>query len=118
ERTVRELARWLVTAQEEERQHLARELHDQLGQSLTALRIKLDMAAKQLSGKSTADQHLTEAQSIVDDLGNRMRELSLNLRPPVLDDLGLLPALLALFERFRSQTGVRIEFRHSGLEQR
>src|SRR5207245_2752230 len=59
-----------------------------------------------------------EALSLVNDLMTRVRDLSMNLRPAMLDDLGLLPALFWHLERYSTQTGVRVDFRHSGLERR
>jgi signal transduction histidine kinase len=53
-------------------------------------------------------------QSILGDLLDRVRGLSMNLRPPTLDDLGLLPTLLWHFERYRAETGVRVEFKSRG----
>src|SRR5262249_8395019 len=53
-----------------------------------------------------------------DELMGRVRELSLNLRPAMLDDLGLLPALLWHFDRYTAQTGIAVAFKHSGLEGR
>jgi len=56
--------------------------------------------------------------ALVNDIMGRVRELSMNLRPAMLDDLGLVPALLWLFERYQLQTGVKVAFRHSGVEGR
>jgi signal transduction histidine kinase len=64
--------------------------------------------------KSRFDQ----AREIVDDLLRRVRVLSFDLRPAALDQFGLLPALLALFERYTDQTGVRVDFKHLGMERR
>ncbi len=56
--------------------------------------------------------------SLINDLVRRVRDLSMNLRPAMLDDLGLLPALLWHFERFTAQTAVRVEFQQAGLDRR
>jgi two-component system CheB/CheR fusion protein len=114
--TSRALTRRLVKAQEDERHNLSRELHDQLGQALTGLKLLLDTTAKGISGKDS--ERLVEARNIVDDLVHSVRELSLELRPAILDDMGLLPALLNLFESYTSQTSVQVEFRHKGLQNR
>ncbi len=110
------LSRQLVEVQEAERRQIARELHDEIGQSLTGLKLVLDM------GRSTASalerERLGEAQTLVKELLARVREMSLDLRPAMLDDLGLLPALLWHFDRFAAQTGIRVAFRHSGVEGR
>ncbi len=112
----RELLRQLVSTQEEEQRHISRELHDQLGQSLTGLRFILDTMARR-SAPAQRDQ-LEEATAIVDDMTNRISDLALDLRPPVLDDLGLIPALLILIERFTARTGVEVDLQHSGLDRR
>lgn len=109
------LSRRLVEVQETERHHLARELHDEIGQSLTGLRLMLEMAG---NPKTDDCGKLAEAHELVKDLMGEIRNLSLHLRPAMLDDLGLLPALLWLFDRYKNQTGVRVRLAHCGLEQR
>ncbi len=110
------LSRRLVEVQEAERRHIARELHDEIGQVLTGLKLTLEMSERG-SGQSAA-RHREGARTLVNDLLSRVRELSLDLRPAMLDDLGLLPALLWHFERYTSQTGIRVRFEHAGIEQR
>jgi signal transduction histidine kinase len=106
----------LMEAQESERRHLARELHDETGQLLTGLNLLLpsggDLPREELNGR------LEQARGVVDELLSRVRSLSFDLRPADLDQLGLLPALLGLFERVSAQTGVQINFKHQGIEQR
>jgi PAS domain S-box-containing protein len=104
----------LLEVQEAERRHLARELHDEIGQQLTGLKLLLDMNANQ-PGKPVRGS-LAEAQAMIAQLMSTVRELSLSLRPAMLDDLGLLPALLWHLERYTAQTGIQVHFRHSGLE--
>lgn len=110
------LSRRLMEVQETERRHLARELHDEIGQYLTG--ISLILGELERRGLDTARAPLREAHTLVDDLIVRVRDLSLDLRPAMLDDLGLLPALLWLFERFSKQTTLEIDFRHSGVNRR
>jgi signal transduction histidine kinase len=112
---LRALSRRLVEVQENERRIIARELHDEVGQSLTALKMLVAQAMRgQQSGTQAA---LSEAFSVVSDLMKQVRDMSLDLRPSMLDDLGLLPALLWQFQRFSGQTGIKLNFQHSGLEQ-
>jgi len=106
----------LLDVQEAERRHLARELHDEIGQQLTGLKLILDMNAYQPGKPARAS--LTEATELLGQLMQQVRELSLSLRPAMLDDLGLLPALIWHLERYSSQTGVQVEFHHSGIERR
>src|SRR5262249_51562660 len=106
----------LVLVQEAERRRIARELHDEIGQSLTALRLGLEMCEQMPPPPTPA--RLRDARRRTDELVGRVRELSLNLRPAMLDDLGLLPALLWHFDRYTTQTGIIVAFKHSGLEGR
>ena len=110
------LSHRLVEMQETERYRIARELHDEVGQLLT----RLDLMLKLMTRLSAARirESLGDAQALVGELTTRVRELSLDLRPAMLDDLGLLPALLWHVERYAAQTGVRVNFEHNGLEQR
>jgi len=85
------LSRRVVEVQEEERRHLARELHDEIGQSLTAIGITLQ-AVKRSGGAAELPQ-LEECIGMVDHAIQQVRHLSLDLRPAMLDDLGLVSAL-------------------------
>jgi signal transduction histidine kinase len=110
------LSRRLLEVQETERRHLARELHDEVGQMLTGLKLLLNPN----DGLPTdaVKTRFDRAKGIVDELLDKIRGLSFDLRPAVLDQLGLLPALLALFERYTNRTGVRVNFKQAGLETR
>jgi signal transduction histidine kinase len=110
------LPQQLVAAQEAERRRIARELHDEVGQALTGLKFVLE-AVPQLPDQKVGT-HLRAAQDTINDLMTRIHNLSLDLRPAMLDDLGLLPALLWHFERYTARTGVQVAFRHTGLERR
>jgi signal transduction histidine kinase len=105
-----------MEVQESERRNIALELHDEIGQLLTALKLTLEMGARVPVGEVGAS--LNQAQALVNDLMARVRKLSLDLRPAMLDDLGLLPALLWHLEHYTAQTQVRVNFKHSGLEKR
>jgi signal transduction histidine kinase len=110
------LSRRLLEVQEEERRHLARELHDEVGQMLTGLRLILKPIGD-LTTNAVKD-HFEEAQALVDELLETVRQLSFDLRPAELDQLGLIPGLLALFERYTKQTGVLVDFKHHGVDGR
>jgi signal transduction histidine kinase len=110
------LGRQLLEVQEAERRALARELHDEFGQLLTGLRLLLAPGRARTGIAAATDAE--RALGLVDELLARVRGLSLDLRPAALDQLGLLPALLTLFERYTDRTGVRVEFRHEGIEGR
>jgi signal transduction histidine kinase len=104
----RKLAKSLVDIQEAERRHIAKELHDHLGQLLTGLQFMLESTKNQASGKQRSN--LEEIQSSVIDIISEVREMSLNLRPSMLDDMGLLPTLLWHLDRYTKQTGIRVNF--------
>ena len=108
--------RQLLEVQETERRYIARELHDQVGQVLTALQLSLRMSANQPPDKIKAN--LEQAEALLNDLTGRVRDLSLDLRPSLLDDLGLLPTLLWHLERYTAQTRVQVTIKHAGLEKK
>jgi signal transduction histidine kinase len=110
------LSHRLIEVQESERQHIARELHDEIGQALTALKMSLEAVASRSGSGGVA--RLRDIREQVDALLAQVRNLALDLRPAMLDDLGLLPALLWLFERYAAQVGVRVSFEHRGLDRR
>lgn len=115
ERHLRQLSQRLVAAQEEERRHLSRELHDHVGQVLTALRMELGRIER---GGSRADGRLAvavaEAKQLVDTMFHTVRDLALGLRPSMLDDLGLRAALEWLVRDMSRRSGVDVELRMDG----
>jgi PAS domain S-box-containing protein len=110
------LSRRLLEVQEIERRHVAQELHDEIGQSLTGLGMTLKLCGQLPCEESRAK--LEAAQKMVKDLTAQVRDLSLRLRPTMLDDLGLVPALLWQCERFTTQTQIRVDFTHENLDRR
>lgn len=109
-------SRAAVEAQEGERRRIARELHDEIGQTLTGLKLVLD-GYERLPRQAAADR-LSSARALVGELLGRVHDLSLDLRPAMLDDLGLRPALLWLVERYTAHTGVEVVLDCSGLDGR
>ncbi len=106
----------LLLAQEETRRLIAGELHGEVGALLTGLKMLLGMSRRRPPEEMKA--RLNEGLALVNELSSCITELWLDLRPSMLDDLGLLPALLQYYERFAAQTQVRVNFKHAGLEQR
>jgi signal transduction histidine kinase len=94
----------LLRVQEDERRALAQELHDQIGQLLTGLRFQLEAARE-----AAASAPLDEALNVTAELLRSVRELTLQLRPRMLDDLGLKPALEWQTKLFQNQTGITVE---------
>ncbi len=111
---LRALNRRLVQIREEERRTIGRELHDQIGQSLTALKIAL--ARTTMSVSPAGRPVLATSLSLVEELITKVRDLSLELWPSMLDELGLLPALLWHFDRFTDQVKVRVNFEHGRMD--
>lgn len=83
----------LITAQEEERQSIARELHDEVGQTLTAIKVELAVAERRFNALGAPGELLHDAQGIADTALHTVRDLSHLLHPALLDDLGLVAAL-------------------------
>lgn len=107
---LRSLSTRLVEAEEIERQRLARELHDQVGQSLTAMGINLDIIRTLLPVETTPDiiSHLEDTRALVTRTTKRVRQVMIDLRPETLDDYGLLAALHWSAERFSKRTGIAV----------
>jgi signal transduction histidine kinase len=102
-----QLYRRLEGAKEEERRALAHELHDEMGQSLTALKLRLQMLGK------TRPAEVKDLLDLIDDLIARVRRVSLDLRPPLLDEVGLGPALRRYLEAQSELSGLPITFREA-----
>jgi len=110
QRTLRKLSASLVEAREEERRRIARELHDELGQRLTALKLELATLDRADTARSRTER--TQAMmEMVDDTVAATRRISMDLRPLMLDDLGLNAAIEWLARDFERHTGLRTTLR-------
>ena len=120
ERRFRGLAKAVWKVQEDERRRLARELHDGLGQTLTALTLQLERLREKLDGEVPAElaARVDDSVEMARLALNESRELSRLLRPPVLDDLGLAPALSWLARTLEQRTGLKVELALDGLDGR
>jgi signal transduction histidine kinase len=103
----------LETAKEDERRFLSHELHDELGQMLTALKLRLQVAARAPAVPDGQESPLAPPLAIVDDLIARVRRISIDLRPPLLDEVGLVCALRAYIQSQATVSGLAIEFQAS-----
>jgi signal transduction histidine kinase len=103
----------LVEVQEEERRRIALELHDEIGQVLTGLRLSMDMLHS--LPPEAAGEHIRRSSEVINETIARVRQMSLDLRPSILDDLGLVPTLLWYFDRYHAQTGIDIHFQQNSL---
>ncbi len=117
---LRALAGRLAEIQEQERQNLARELHDQMGQNLTVINLSLNLVEQMLppDTPSAANHHLRDCIDLVDQTVQQVRTVMAELRPPVLDDYGLLAALRWYGQQFWQRTGVTVEVEDRGDAQR
>jgi PAS domain S-box-containing protein len=111
------LSRRLVEAQETERRNIARELHDEIGQALTVMQLNLQ-AMLQSPGADALSPRLQESLKVVDRLLEQVQDISLDLRPSILDDLGLEPALRWYTDRQAALVELKVEFHADRLEQR
>jgi len=111
EAQLHDLTARMAKIMEEERKGLARELHDRVGQNLTALNINLNIIKEQLPAESTGhlEARLEDAMNLVEETAVGIRDVMGNLRPEVLDDYGLLAALRWYGERFSRQTGLEVK---------
>jgi signal transduction histidine kinase len=111
-RQLKILSQQVLEAQENERRHVAVELHDEIGQLITGLKLILERRQEDTSTL------LAEARAVANELMQRVREMSLNLRPAALDDFGLPAALGDLFKRFASRTKITIHHNINPLDER
>lgn len=115
---VQDLSRRLANAQETESRRVARELHDDIGQLLTGLKLSLQRIQPSAVEDGDARTALRNAQELVGDIVERVRRLSLELRPTILDDLGLVPTLRWLTERFDRLMHIRVSLLQRGVDRR
>ena len=116
---LRGLSRKLVEAQEEERKSISRELHDQVGQMLTALRMELgNLEELRDSPGEDFPEHLNAAKTLTEQTLRSVRDMAMGLRPSVLDDLGLASALKWQAREFARRSGIPVDVRIEGSVER
>lgn len=116
---LRLLSRRLLSVQEEERKRISRELHDVIAQALTGINVRLATLKKQ-TATNTKDFHkkIEITQRLVEKSVDMVHRFARDLRPAVLDDLGLIPALQAYLKGFLTETGIRVSLKaFAGVEQ-
>lgn len=110
------LSQRLMKAQEEERLHLSRELHDESGQILAALMVELGLLNRGQNSTNNLKDHLDKISSLSSDLQNNLHRLAANLRPASLDHLGLVKALEQYTIDFAKQHSISVDFEAVGME--
>jgi signal transduction histidine kinase len=103
---LRRLAAHLISIREEERAHIAREIHDELGQVLTGLKMEVTWLAKRLKDKPLIEKTDTMC-SLIDSTVQTVRKIATGLRPEMLDDMGLVAAVAWQAKEFQKRTGIR-----------
>jgi PAS domain S-box-containing protein len=101
----------LSKIQEEERRKISRELHDSVGQALTGLHLNLDLLSNDISAREqSAIDKIRNMKLIINETLNDIRQMAFELRPTILDDFGIIPALRLYLNRFSKQTNIEIIF--------
>jgi PAS domain S-box-containing protein len=105
---LRHLSHQILQAQEEERLRISRDLHDEIAQTLVGINVQLATLTREAAdGPKGLQQKIVHAQQMVEKSVEQVHQFARKLRPPLLDDLGLIPALEAFVKSFTKQTGVR-----------
>ena len=114
--SMKALSARLESVREEERKHVSREIHDELGQLLTGLKMELHglenavMRLPEEVARAAMEERIIEAGDLADRTISAVREIAMRIRPSVLDELGLIPALRHECARYEERTGIRCEF--------
>ena len=117
-RYLQQLSTRLIGAQEEERRNVARELHDEVGQALTAVQVELSVAQRRLKAAGHEPHLLKDAESITHGALQTVRDVSQLLHPALLDDLGLPAAIEWQAKTFESRHGIRVDVQQDGMAKR
>jgi signal transduction histidine kinase len=116
---LKQLSARLVEAQENERRSIARELHDQVGQALTGVRVELANLSRKIQARDVdgLEVKVGEIKELLEDSVGVVRNMALLLRPSMLDDLGLVPALQWQAREVSKRTGVRVKVAAEGVSE-
>ena len=115
-RRIRDLSRRLIDAQEKERRQIGRELHDEVGGALTAIKIAIARTAKLPPGDTTKE--LSTLTKLLDEIVDKIDTVSHNIRPDILDRFGLVEAVKWYLDRYKKQTGIHVRLTHKGVDKR
>lgn len=118
ERRFRRISRGVLRLQEEERARISRDLHDGIGQLLTALKIQLELLEQEAASVTQLSSRIAGTRELADTALAEVRQLSHVLRPQMLDELGLEPTLRWLARTFQKRTGIAVDLELMGTERR
>jgi PAS domain S-box-containing protein len=108
---IRSLSEHLTTVREQERKHIAREIHDELGQELTVLKMDVGSLVKKLPlTDDIMRERLASFSALIDNIAQSVRRIASELRPSLLDDLGLFAAIAWHLEEFEKHSGIKAHF--------
>jgi signal transduction histidine kinase len=106
---LRHLSRWVLSAQEEERKRISRELHDLVAQTLTVINVHLaNLRMEATQNTKGLTKNIARTQKLVEKSVDKVHRFARELRPAILDDLGLIPALHSFMKSFTEETGIRV----------
>ncbi len=117
-RELQDAASRIMSAQEDERRTIARELHDEVGQVLTAIKMELSLAERALEARGESGRPLAEAQVITDGALQTVRDLTQLLHPAVLDDIGLPAAIDASLRGLARRHDIHVDLHQAGMADR
>ena len=117
-RQLHALSQRLMKAQEDERLHLSRELHDESGQLLAALAVQLGLLERDAGSPETIRTRVAELKGTANAIQENLHRLAVDLRPASLDHLGLVTALEQFIQEFKRQYNIKVEFEAVGLQDR
>jgi len=117
-RQLHALTQRLMKAQEKERLHLSRELHDESGQLLSALSVQLGLINRESGNQVAVEQRIVELKQIAEEIQNNLHQIAVDLRPASLDHLGLVTALDQYIKDFNRQHEIHVAFEVVGFEDR
>jgi PAS domain S-box-containing protein len=110
---LRDFSHRVLLAQEEERKQVSRELHDVIAQTLVGINVHLALLARSVNAPETLQQQISRTQMLVENAVDIVHDFARELRPTMLDDLGLIPAFQTYMKEFMAETGIRVSLKAS-----
>jgi len=119
-KSLKRLSKKLINTQEEERQKISEIIHDDIGQNITAIKINMSLFEEAINTNNVSNfkERLTETKSQLEQVFDQLRKLNIDLRSPLLRDLGLVSALHAYVNRYKKRENIDIDFEEINLKKR